>query len=501
MSVRDGERARVAGGLTCLLLSAALAGVALAGRAPAQASAPAVPVRVAGVGVDTGAGAQATTAALALAWGQAALELELDGRVLSGTRASWGGRIEAEALEAQLVQAGDPTSLMRRYHAQLHPGAPLELSPAVRMDAAATLARLVEEKDHLDVQPADARLEPRTGRVIAERTGRALDVHGTLDALLAAMRTGAPRVRARVQLQPPHRTAHDLEGIRIEATLGTFETRYNPSATVAERTHNLRVAAGRVDGTVLMPGETFDFNAVVGERNEANGFRPAPQIADGELVDGIGGGTCQIAGTLHAAAFFAGLPVGTRSPHSRPSSYIFMGLDAAVVYPTVNLEFTNDTGAPVVLGMTVEGGVVRAEIRGAHQRRMVTFVRRIEEALPFRERVESDPTLPLGVRVLQQRGVPGFRVVRFRVVRDVEQNQARRQRLEDRYPPTDQIWRVGSGPPAPTGFAQPPGDTHSEYTTDEYLSVTQGATIEGSETTRRGGRMTEPGWTASMVAR
>ena len=351
------------------------------------------------------------------------------------------------------------------------------------------------------MQPMDARVEPRTGRVIAEQTGRTLDVHGTLDRLYLALRGGEARVDARVETRTPRRTSRALEGIRLDATLGVFETRYNPSAAVAERTHNLRVAASRVDGTVLMPGERLDFNAVVGERNQANGFRPAPQIADGELVDGIGGGTCQIAGTLHAAAFFAGLPILDRSPHSRPSAYIWMGLDAAVVYPSVNLEFTNDLPFPIVLGMTVEGGVVRAEVRGASQSRLVSFSRRIQEVLPFRERTESDPTLPAGVRVLSQRGVPGFRILRFRTVRDVAHNRARRQRLEDRYPPTDQVWRVGTGPAAPPGYVRPADDSHAEYTTDEYLSVTQGATVEGSEVTRRGGRSTEPGWTASLVTR
>ena len=90
-----------------------------------------------------------------------------------------------------------------------------------------------------------------------------------------------------------------------------------------------------------MPGEIFDFNEVVGPRDEANGYKVAPVIAEGELVDGIGGGTCQISGTLHGAAFFAGLEIVERYPHTRPSSYIKMGLDATVVYPTINFRMKN----------------------------------------------------------------------------------------------------------------------------------------------------------------
>src|SRR5262249_19566011 len=162
--------------------------------------------------------------------------------------------------------------------------------------------------------------------------------------------------------------------------------------------------------------ETFDFNQVVGARNEANGYKVAPVIAQGELVDGIGGGTCQIAGTLHAAAFFAGLDLGDRKPHTRPSFYIKMGLDAAVAYPTVTLELKNPYPFPVVLHQTVQGGMVRAEVLGPRRTRDVTFARRIDDVVPFAEKDVPDPALPKGARELKQRGIPGFKVTRWRIV-------------------------------------------------------------------------------------
>src|SRR5690606_29549000 len=128
--------------------------------------------------------------------------------------------------------------------------------------------------------------------------GRLLDVHGTLDAITQAVAEGAPRVRAAVQERPARRTVEDLEGLALDHVLGTFETRYANTHESADRTFNLRVAGDKIDGLVILPGETFDFNEAVGERSEANGFRPAPVIAGGELVDGVGGGTCQVAGTL-----------------------------------------------------------------------------------------------------------------------------------------------------------------------------------------------------------
>jgi hypothetical protein len=252
--------------------------------------------------------------------------------------------------------------------------------------------------------------------------------------------------------------------------MGWFETKYARDQKHEARSFNLRLAASKFDGYVLMPGETFDFNQVVGPRNEANGYKVAPVIAQGELVDGIGGGTCQVAGTLHAAAFFAGLDLPERRPHTRPSFYIKMGLDAAVAYPTVTLKLSNPYGFPVVLHETVQGGVVRAEILGPRRGHDVMFSRRIDEVVPFAEKELPDPSVPRDVRELKQRGIPGFRITRWRVVRDG--SFAVREHHTDYYPPTTQIWLVGKGPDNPKFEGH--DDEHPEYVADEFLSITQG---------------------------
>ncbi len=486
------SRARTFFGASCLLLAAGLGGLALAEHARASRPPPSVEVRVGDTTVEGDAAAMA--ARVADRWESAPLVLEVGEERIAGTRGSLGVRVDREALTRSIVQAENPRSLMRRYHAQASAGSTLVLPLPLVHEPSALVALLSARKDHIDRRARDARLEARTGRVMEETVGLHLDVFASSEAVFDAASEGRASVRALVVREEPHRTARDLAGVRIEAVLGTYETRYSTLEDSQDRSFNLAVAASKVDGTVLMPGETFDFNAAVGERSEANGFRPAPQIAGGELIDGVGGGTCQVAGTLHAAAFFAGLPIVERSPHSRPSGYIWMGLDSVVVYPQLNLRFTNDFDFPVVLGMTVEGGTMRAEIRGARSDRMVTFTRRVDETTPFTERDVPDPSLPSGVRVLRQRGVPGFEITRFRIVRDVAHNLARRTRWEDAYPPTEQIWRVGSGGAAPVGYVPPEGDQHLEYTADEILSASFGATVDGFEIARRAGRTGEPGW-------
>ncbi len=301
---------------------------------------------------------------------------------------------------------------------------------------------------------------------------------------------------------PPHLTAAELGNVKFDHVLGYFETRYNKGGKAKERTYNLRLAASKLDGTVVMPGQTFDFNATVGPRDEAHGYRVAPVIAQGELVDGLGGGTCQISGTLHGAAFFAGLPMVERYPHSRPSYYIKLGLDATVVYPTINFRFKNGFDTPIVLHETVTDGVVRAEILGAERKLTVSYFRRIDEVVPFDEVERKTPKLPEGARVLAQRGIPGFRTASSRVVRDGA--YAVREKWSDAYPPTTQIIHVGTGPKDDS--YKPVEDNHPEYIVDEYLVVTQGPDIhtpgiagaeQGGGTTemREAGKTGEHGWT------
>jgi hypothetical protein len=282
--------------------------------------------------------------------------------------------------------------------------------------------------------------------------------------------------------------------VKFDTVLGWFETRYSTAKKDEHRTYNLRLAASKLDGLVLMPGEELDFNEVVGPRDEAHGFRVAPVIAQGELVDGIGGGTCQISGTLHGAVFFAGLEIVERYPHSRPSSYIRMGLDATVSYPNINYRFKNPFDFPVVLHEKVAGGVVRAEILGPERKLTVSYFRRIDEVLPFEEVERETDKLAAGERVVTQRGIPGFVATASRLVRDGA--YAERAKWTEKNPPTTQIVMVGTGPEDTKPRVKQ--DSHPEYTVDEYLVLTQGPSQKGENAAmneqREPGRTGEAGW-------
>lgn len=375
----------------------------------------------------------------------------------------------------------------------------LDLVVPVELERERALAMLLALKDDVDRAPADARLDVDRKAVVLERPGRLLDIDRSLVAIEQAVERGDESAPLAFEVTQAERSSRELAGIRYDALLGFFETPYDAAARARDRTFNLRLAASRLDGFVLMPGATFDFNEVVGPRDEANGYRVAKVIAEGELVDGIGGGTCQISGTLHAAASFAGLEVVERHPHTRPSSYIELGFDAAVAYPAINFRLKNPYDFPLVLRETVEGGRVRAEVRGARRPFVITVVRKIDAATPFEQLEKSDDSLPRGVRVLGQRGVPGITLRRYRIRRSGA--HALREVVIDRYPPTPQLIRVGTGSTAPGTAGRPSNDPTPEYVADELLVLTQTDELDAPLLEQRvAGRFGSAGWAKNIGA-
>jgi vancomycin resistance protein YoaR len=416
------------------------------------------------------------------------------------------GRLGAEIDRVRLAQlvkdARDRTSPLAETWRGLKNPNPLELPVPMTLNLERALPQLLTIKDEVDRLPADARLDLEQRRLVPEILGRLLDIDRSLAAMEQAIGRGETRAVLAFEERKPKRLAKDLGNLAFDAVLGYFETRYSRAQKDLARAYNLRIAATKLDGTVLLPGEIFDFNEVVGPRDEAQGYKVAPVIAEGELVDGIGGGTCQISGTLHGAAFFSGLDIVERSPHTRPSSYIKMGLDAAVVYPTLNLRFRNPFDTPVVLHQAVKNGIVRAEILGKKRTLTVTYTRKIDAAVAYEQVERPDKNLPEGTRLLGQRGVPGFRLHRYRILR--EGSHAVRQRWNEVYPPTTQIVRVGVGEMA-KGSVRAEDDPHPEYLADELLTMTQGPAAQDAnddtdrtremQERREPGRFGEAGWT------
>lgn len=147
--------------------------------------------------------------------------------------------------------------------------------------------------------------------------------------------------------------------------LSTFSTRY--VASNRNRSTNLMLAGNKINGTVLMPGETFSYNKVVGARTIAAGYKEAPIYVNGKEVDGLGGGICQVTSTLYNAVVFANLQIVQRTNHQFIPSYVPASRDATVVYGLTDFQFKNNRNYPIKIVCSVANGVANVQIFGMKQ--------------------------------------------------------------------------------------------------------------------------------------
>lgn len=165
-----------------------------------------------------------------------------------------------------------------------------------------------------------------------------------------------------------------------ERLISSQETTFRFRWKNAPRAHNVRLAASKIRNITIEPGQEFSFNEIVGPRTRRLGFKKAPTILRGQLVDDWGGGTCQVAGTLHAAVLRAGLEILEAHAHSRVSSYIGPGLDATVVYGARDFRFRNNFDFPITIRMhEPQRGILSAEVWGPRFVDSVVYVKVLEE--------------------------------------------------------------------------------------------------------------------------
>lgn len=187
--------------------------------------------------------------------------------------------------------------------------------------------------------------------------------------------------------------------------IARFSTYYGDSKP--NRKDNVALACRKIDGTVLYPEDEFSFNDIVGARTVENGFKSAYIIKDGEFVEGIGGGVCQVSSTLYNCALLANLTITCVRAHSLPVSYVAPSFDA-MVSTASDLRFVNTLSSPVTIKMLADGKYLKAEMYGIES---CTIRRRSQtiETLPFEIEYRDDATLKLGEEVIETYGKAGLR--------------------------------------------------------------------------------------------
>jgi vancomycin resistance protein YoaR len=217
--------------------------------------------------------------------------------------------------------------------------------------------------------------------------------------------------------------------------LSTFSTTYRTTGVHRNRAHNVGLTVSKVDDTVIQPGDVFSYNAIVGERSEANGFLKAHVIREHRLVDDWGGGACQLASTLHAAALYAGIEITESHAHSLASAYMQASLDSTVSWPNLDLKIRNNTKGVITIRATAKDGNLTVILLSDRQsdREVLVKTRVLKKRKRPTWKLPSDK-VKTGIAVLQG-GSDGMVVERNITIKDsvtgeVYVNQTRRFRFE-----------------------------------------------------------------------
>lgn len=137
--------------------------------------------------------------------------------------------------------------------------------------------------------------------------------------------------------------------------IGTYTTEYEDNIS---RAVNVELAAERINGVKLQPGEKFSFSNTILERTAENGYVNGPVFVKGKEVQGIGGGVCQVSSTLYAAMVDAGLKATERHAHSMPVDYVPQNLDATIAGDYLDLKFTNTFSQTLLIEAQAENGTL-----------------------------------------------------------------------------------------------------------------------------------------------
>jgi vancomycin resistance protein YoaR len=314
----------------------------------------------------------------------------------------------------------------------------------VRLDRDKAVKALLELKGHYDKAAIDAHLDLENRKIESDSPGQGIDVWASLPRIAAAARQGVTSFEL-VSVAVPARVTKQTLGIDdISHVLGQYSTKF--AVTDNDRNFNLKLAASKINGLVLKPGEEWSFNGWVGERSQATGYKVAHVITAGEMVDGLAGGTCQISTTLFGAAFFAGLEFPSVTNHSRPSTYTPLGFDATVAWPHTDFKLKNPYDFPVAVLYRVANGEAHVEILGKERPwTKVQFVRELLEETPFSTEERLDEEMPEGQTMLDQPGFNGYKMRRYR--RFFKGNKmVREQKWMVTYKPVTEYVRRGTNP-------------------------------------------------------
>lgn len=335
-------------------------------------------------------------------------------------------------------------------------------SPMLVGQVEATDIQAIYDKIH--TKKSNATLDPdKDYKIVKSVKGISFDVESakaTFDAAAEGEDVTIP-----LTVKKPKISTKKLKKHLFKDKLGSCTTNVSGSSA---RVSNVKLAADTLDGTILLPGETFSYNDTLGERTTARGYQAAPAYSNGESVQEVGGGICQVSSTLYKATLLSDLKIVEHHNHSYVSSYIGIGMDATVSWGGPDYQFKNDTDYPIKIVASYSGGQVTCSIYGA--KLDDTHVEMTAETLQVNSSgtvYQDDPDMEAGTSTVVSSGHDGYVVQTYRNIYD--KNGKKISTTKEAYcvyRKKDRVVRVGTKQSPSTETTEGNGTGVSDTTTE-----------------------------------
>ena len=360
----------------------------------------------------------------------------IEGEELIITPGTDGVLVNKEKLKEEIINtilSADAVDLLEN-NTKLEIQIPIEEAKANEIDIDKIYSEIYTE-------PKDAYYEKEPFKIYAEVAG--VDFAISKQEAKDIVSEKKEEYRIPLIIAPASKTINDIGLEAFPYLISDFSTKYD--ASNKNRSQNLAIAAGKINGTVLMPGEEFSFNQVVGKRTIQEGYKDAKIYQDGQVVDGLAGGICQISSTLYNAVVKANLEVTERRNHSFTTSYIKAGQDATVVYGVIDFKFKNSRTYPIKISASVDSGIAEFRINGIKEEVEydISLSPVTTGSIPYTTQYIPDPSLAPGQQVVVQGGGNGLKVTTYKDTKLDGKLVSREVISTDTYRPMNAIIRVG----------------------------------------------------------
>ncbi|RJQ30643.1 MAG: vanomycin resistance protein VanB [Peptococcaceae bacterium] len=355
--------------------------------------------------------------------------------------------IDKEAVMANALRVGRQGSLFHRWQERRMSGKyGLEVPLVIIFDQEKLAQKVKELAGEILVEPQNPVLKissKETVTVVPGSNGIGVDFKRLNNDLTTIfVENKFPEVELSLIDLPPAHSTDFVQSMNINGLLASYSTRFDPSKV--NRVYNIKVAAHAFNDFLVPPGEVVSFNQVVGPRSSEAGYKNAPVIVNNELVDGLGGGVCQVSTTLYNSVLLANLEVVERDNHSLPVGYVPVGRDATVVYGAIDFKFRNNTGGYLYLKSFVSGNQLAFKIYGnTADKRNVTIRSWVTKEIGPNVVYEKDPNLYQDEQVVRQKGSKGYAAAAERIVINKGVVEKKEPLPASYYSPVNKIVAVG----------------------------------------------------------